>query len=153
MPSDESVRAPARLSDLASASVENVLGSSGPPPLACSSSQGRKLRRHRLDTLEDDNPRQRKLFSRDSARNVDVVVELLVAICPFSVAIADAILHNHISPWRPSPARLNYAPNFFSAPAVAPREPRMTSDPSLVPELPVHDYRLCQGLAPPNLFR
>lgn len=134
MPTDESARAPTRFFDLASASGVNVLGSFYPPPLTTSSSKSGNRGRHWLNILNDDNPQPRKRFSEDSARKFDVVVDLLVASGPSSVAIADAILRDCISPRRPSPARLVYFRDFDRAGAAASRVPGLNAVSASVPE-------------------
>lgn len=121
------LRGPARSPDLAPASGANALGSADPPPLTTSSSQSENRRHLWLDALEDDNPRLRKLFSEDSAGNVDVDADLPVAIGPSSGAIADAILHDPIFHRRPSPARLDFSSDFHSALPDAARVPRLTA--------------------------
>lgn len=138
MPTDVKNRAQARCFDLTSASAANVLHTAGPQPLAAWSSQSGNCRRHWLDIPEDDNPRPRKLFSRGSARHVKVVSDLQVAMCPSSGAIADAILHEHISPRRPSPTGLDNPRVANSAVAAAARVPRFTAAPSLAPERWTH---------------
>lgn len=127
---DKSTRVPARPLDLASTSGANVLYSADPQPLAASSSQSGKLRRHRLDLLEDYNPRPRKIFSEDSARIPKVVADLPVAMGSSSGAFADAILHDRIFLRRPSPARVGSARDANSSPAAAFRVPRLTTAPS-----------------------
>lgn len=125
MPTDKSARAPTCPSDLASASEVIVLGSSDTSPLTALSSQGVERRRYWFNTLGGDNPRPRKLFSENNARNVDAVADLLVAIIPFSSAIANAVLHDRITSRRSSPARWNSSQDFDGAVAAAPRVPSL----------------------------
>lgn len=134
MATDESAREPSRPSDLACASGVNIFGWSKPPKLTASFSHGVKRRYHWLETLGDDNPRLLKLFSEDSTRKFRVVSDPPVAIGSFPGAIADAVLHDHNSPRRPSPARLDSFRDLDRGAAAAPRMPSLMAVPTLVPD-------------------
>lgn len=73
--------------------------------------------------------RLRELFSKDSARRLEVIVDLEIAMCPFSNIVADAILFDRFSPRRSSFARVDIFISTGSFLAVSSRVPRMTVPP------------------------
>lgn len=134
IPTDENNRASASPLDLASAATANVLDYARAQPLEVLSSQSGKRRRKWLDITKNDHPRQRKLFSEDRACHPGAVIALPIAMGPSFGAIADPILHDHISPLRRSPASLDAPRDVNCAPAAAHRDSRLTATPSSAPE-------------------